>query len=1089
MTDSKAHYESVSKAPSIRSSSPRTTIKLSAANRFWIGATIFALLTAAALIQSPRQDPFTSPRWIVSRGWWTHPLEWNAPSRLAKIECGLNAISALSDGTHIFAAGNRGMIVKSNDAGRSWIKKAITFSKPGNQPTPSTVSQSLLELDLVPSTYAAVSKADSRQSRPQERSIAVPAPTDDATLRGIYFVDDAQRGEVITEAGWRFFTNDGGDNWDTQFLESLYSLNAKPFQGPLRSVQVPKIAGEAGSNYVVIFSNNWFFRAADPPFYYPFDQGQTVYGSYESPSSTWVVGAAGVVWRSTDRGAYWTQLYTKTPNDLHGVFFLDDNKGWVVGSNGAVFSTNDAGINWQPKASGTKSQLNSIQFLSDGLHGWIAGNDGLILSTTDGGETWIHQTQGFEGTGGLYFRFPAPWYFLSLVGLGVALLSRRVDQVDLTPEESVADVLVSDRALEQADGDVLAFNSIARGISRFFRNENTLPPLTIAIIGEWGTGKSSLMNLLRVDLRSYKFRPVWFNAWHHQKEEYILASLLENIKLQAVPRWWTSRGIVFRAKLLWIRGWRQWFPLVALLFLIYVMLVYRLGNMGSDTTLAAFIKNVMASVTDPATVPSTANILTLIPLLAGIVTFVTAVWKGITAFGVKPASLLAGVSRGMSIRGLEAQTSFRQKFAVEFCDVTRALGERSMLIFIDDLDRCRPDQVVETLEAVNFLTTSGECFVVIGMARDYVESCVGRAFKDVAEEMIDEVDTTDVSEVAKKKRIEFARQYLDKLINIEVPVPAASQSQSLALLIASTKEKTEREKLTRFQIFKLSMLDIFSKHWRVVPALLTLAALLFLGYYIAHWLSVGPASDNSGKGTTAVAPPTQAPQQQVPAVSSNENPSAQVSSANERPNLIQGGRAQFSKNILPALALLGLIWLGASILTRRPGLVVKDSPRFVKALEIWHPIVFARQSTPRSTKRFMNHVRYLAMRQRRQSESQPPLQKVLSWLKEKFTGVSFKEVSELPEPGGQIIPDEILVALAAQETLEPETLDLLLMPAGVTTGDFGSGPRVQIRNMVAALKPLFDKAAQAHESEFKNLSKLDEYRDRFHQMTRNVQVR
>ncbi len=560
-----------------------------------------------------------------------------------------------------------------------------------------------------------------------------------------------------------------------------------------------------------------------------------------------MVGTAGVVWRSTDRGAYWTQLYTTTPNDLHGVFFLDDKKGWVVGSNGAVFSTNDAGGNWQPKASGTKSQLNSIQFLSDGLHGWIAGNDGLILSTADGGETWIHQTQGLEGTGGMYFRFPAPWYFLSLVGLGLVLLRRRVDPVDLTPEESVADVLVSDRALEQADGDVLAFNSIARGISRFLRNENTLPPLTIAIIGEWGTGKSSLMNLLRVDLRSYKFRPVWFNAWHHQKEEYILASLLENIKLQAVPRWWTSRGIVFRAKLLWIRGWRQWFPLVALLFLIYVMLIYRLGNMGSDTTLAAFIKNVMASVTDPATVPSTANILTLIPLLAGIVTFVTAVWKGITAFGVKPASLLAGVSRGMSIRGLEAQTSFRQKFAVEFCDVTRALGERSMLIFIDDLDRCRPDQVVETLEAVNFLTTSGECFVVIGMARDYVESCVGRAFKDVAEEMIDEVETTGGLDVAKQKRIEFARQYLDKLINIEVPVPAASQSQLLALLIASTKEETEREKLTRFQAIKLSMLDRFSKHWRVGPALLTLGALLFLGYYIARSLSVGPTSDNPVK--------------------------------------------------------------------------------------------------------------------------------------------------------------------------------------------------------------------------------------------------
>jgi predicted KAP-like P-loop ATPase len=81
----------------------------------------------------------------------------------------------------------------------------------------------------------------------------------------------------------------------------------------------------------------------------------------------------------------------------------------------------------------------------------------------------------------------------------------------------VAELLVSDRPLQAGEPDPLEFNAVAFGLSRFLRNENTQPPLTIAITGEWGTGKSSLMNLLQADLKRYGFRPVWFNAWYHQK--------------------------------------------------------------------------------------------------------------------------------------------------------------------------------------------------------------------------------------------------------------------------------------------------------------------------------------------------------------------------------------------------------------------------------------------------------------------------------------------------------------------------------------------------------------------------------------------
>ena len=150
------------------------------------------------------------------------------------------------------------------------------------------------------------------------------------------------------------------------------------------------------------------------------------------------------------------------------------------------------------------------------------------------------------------------------------------------------------------------------------------------------------------------------------------------------------------------------------------------------------------------------------------------------AFGMDPSKLLATLSSQVRLRDASAQMSFRHQFAREFRDVTEALKPRTMLILIDDLDRCRPDNVLEILEAVNFLVSSGDCYIVIGMASDRVERCIGLGFKDVAEEMIDDPEgALSGGDGGKSRRAEFAQQYLEKLINIEVPVPTMRTEQSI----------------------------------------------------------------------------------------------------------------------------------------------------------------------------------------------------------------------------------------------------------------------------------------------------------------------
>jgi photosystem II stability/assembly factor-like uncharacterized protein len=84
---------------------------------------------------------------------------------------------------------------------------------------------------------------------------------------------------------------------------------------------------------------------------------------------------------------------------LHGVFFLDQNRGWAVGSKGALLATEDGGKTWKARPRPTDDILRDIYF-ADSLNGWIVcerniyqlkSNDDprtYLMNTTDGGDNW-----------------------------------------------------------------------------------------------------------------------------------------------------------------------------------------------------------------------------------------------------------------------------------------------------------------------------------------------------------------------------------------------------------------------------------------------------------------------------------------------------------------------------------------------------------------------------------------------------------------------------------------------------------------------------------------------------------------------------
>ncbi|HEV2844467.1 MAG TPA: P-loop NTPase fold protein, partial [Thermoanaerobaculia bacterium] len=360
-------------------------------------------------------------------------------------------------------------------------------------------------------------------------------------------------------------------------------------------------------------------------------------------------------------------------------------------------------------------------------------------------------------------------------------------------------------------------------------------------------------------------------------------------------------------------------------------------------------------------------------------------------------------------------TGFRHQFAAEFRDITHALNPRTMVVMVDDLDRCKPEMVLEVLESINFLVSSGDCYVVLGMARERVIRCVGLSFKDVASELLvtqmspeEKEEKVDADELARRRRIEFATQYLEKLINIEVPVPAPTYAQSRRLLQESAP-KDEAPEARRDYLWRTS--------WRGLRRVFPVAAavvLLFAGY----WLGASRVSKRKPDLPEPVqaASPVTSPTQ-VPAAPSGRDVAQTGSVASRQPAEIEAAEEASFPLFIADILFWALVGLGVWRLSVPPGVVIRDSQEFEEALETWHPLIFTFRKTPRSIKRFLNRVRYLAMLQRGQDPEPSRWRQALAWLRGIFRR---KEEEKAPSEKAAAIPEHALVALVAIEHSRPD---------------------------------------------------------------------
>jgi type II secretory pathway predicted ATPase ExeA len=250
-----------------------------------------------------------------------------------------------------------------------------------------------------------------------------------------------------------------------------------------------------------------------------------------------------------------------------------------------------------------------------------------------------------------------------------------------------------------------------------------LSPVTIGVYGDWGSGKSSVVLMLQEHLsrpdRKDGTLCVVFNGWRFDGYEDAKSALITTI-LEEIENRKTLVAEVREAA-------------TALLRRVDWM---RIGKSTGRLALHAGL----AVATSGATLP--------VSIAAEIATRV----KGADADTITDA--IAHVLKAE--QGKQVHDSVRE-FERDFAKVMDQTKLQRLVVVIDDLDRCNPTQVIETLEAIRLFLAVPKTAFIIAADEEMVQNAARLRFPGM------------------ESLSELGRDYLEKMIQIPIRVPPLGQ--------------------------------------------------------------------------------------------------------------------------------------------------------------------------------------------------------------------------------------------------------------------------------------------------------------------------